>query len=305
MNILFSSDDNYAQHMGVAIYSVLKHNTDVASIRFFIIDNDISEVNKKKLNALIAKFDNAYIEYIPFAKWRDSLKLDMAWNISISAYGRLFVASMLPDSVDKVLYLDCDMIVCDSLKKLWSTDMGESTIAAVQDAVMDKYKMPVGLSPEDKYFNSGMLLIDLAKWRKDNIEKQCVEFIVQKQGRVIHHDQGVLNAIFRDRWYKLPIEDNLMTIHYIFSQAKIRKFFKDQSIFYTDEEVANAKCRPVILHFTPSFTSRPWVRGCRHPLRKLYWTCLSETPWAGAKAQKDNSKWYVKLINWRYRNLPF
>ena len=88
------------------------------------------------------------------------------------------------------------------------------------------------------------------------------------------------------------------------SRAKILKYFREESPFYSEEEIAQAKAHPVVLHYTPSFTSRPWVRTCRHLLKKLYWDAVAKTPWAGAQPTKDTSK-YVRLIDWRYRNLPF
>lgn len=305
MNILFSSDDYYAQHMGVAIYSLLSHNMSADEICIYVIDNEISTGNKDKLELIIKQFPNSQIIFIPFKKWKDSLTLNMAWNISISSYGRLFVGSMLPVEVCRVIYLDCDMVVRSSLEKLWNTDMSECALAAVQDDVTDGIKVAVTLSPGEQYFNAGMLLIDLEKWREEEIEDKCMNFIKERGGRVIHHDQGVLNGVFRNKWYRLPLEDNLMTIHYVFNRKQILKYFGEHSEFYSDVEITSAKQNPVILHYTPSFTSRPWVKGCNHPLRYLYWDILAKTPWAGAKPQKDNTRWYLKIINWKYRNLPF
>lgn len=301
MNILFSSDNNYAQHLGVSIYSLLEHNMHVDVVRVFVVDNEISDENKKRLIEVVKAFHNASIEFVPFAKWKNSLHLNMSWSISISSYARLFVASMLPSDIDKVLYLDCDMIICDSLEGLWNTDMEGYVVAAVQDTVGNNIKSAVGLVPTDCYFNAGMLLIDMKGWRDNVCEQKCVSFIENRQGRVSHHDQGVLNGVFRNAWLRLPLRYNLMTIHYLCTQKSIKEYFKDQASFYMEEEVKNAKENPAILHFTPSFTSRPWVNSCKHPLRRLYWETLGKTPWKGAKPEVDRSKWYVRLINWWYR----
>lgn len=89
------------------------------------------------------------------------------------------------------------------------------------------------------------------------------------------------------------------------SREKLLKYFHEEAGFYPQEEIEAAKKAPVILHYTPSFTSRPWCRDCRHPLKALYWENLAQTPWRGAAPEKSKDKWYVKLMNWRYRNLPF
>lgn len=304
MNVLFSCDDNYAQHLGAAIYSLLVHNQEFDSIDIYVIDNEISQENKDRLYSIVFTFPNAEIVWIPFQKWRKKLKLNMAWNISVSTYARLFVADMLPDKVKRVIYMDCDIIVCGSFADLWNTNLCGKILGAVQDTICDATKKAVGLKPEQAYFNAGILLIDLAEWRKYDVEKRCLQFIAEHNGKVIHHDQGTLNGVLQKQWFRLPPVNNLMTIHYIYSRKKINKFFNDHAEFYSDEEIKVAKEMTLILHYTPSFTSRPWMNNCRHPRKNLYWEAVECTPWKGAVAQKDDSKWYVKLINWRYRNLP-
>jgi len=305
MNFLLSSDNNYAQHLGVTIYSLLDKNRAVDHICLWIVNNKISSDNKNKLSGLVSQFSNADIEWIDFGKWEEKLSLNMSWPISVSSYARLFIGSMLPKSVDRIIYMDCDMIVCDDLSGLWNTELGTDMIGAVQDDINDKVKGAVGLQPNDPYFNAGMLLIDLKRWRAEDMEEKCLKFINDRNGQVKHHDQGVLNGLLVNKWMRLPLNYNLMTIHYFFSLRQIKKYFNDHAVFYTKQEIESAKANPVILHFTPSFTSRPWVEGCAHPLKELYKKSLMRTPWRGAKNTVDNSKLYLKIINWRYRNLPY
>ena len=304
MHIVYSSDNNYAQHMGASIYSLLSHNTD-SEIVVYVIDNGISSDAKEKLQQIINQFPLSRLQWIDFSKWSEKLTLNMQWPISLSSYGRLFIGSMLPEDASRCLYLDCDMVICDAIDELWNWDMHGSTIAAVQDTVRCDTKKNVGVRFSEKYFNAGLLLIDLNKWRSIGAEQTCLDFIAQHQGRVTHHDQGTLNGIFHQDVSILPLKYNVMTIHYIMSRAKILKYFREESPFYSEEEIAQAKAHPVVLHYTPSFTSRPWVKTCCHPLKELYWNAVEKTPWAGAQPIKDTSKWYVRLIDWRYRSLPF
>lgn len=305
LRVLFSSDDNYAQHLGAAIYSLFAHNNDFEEIQVYVIDNDISAVNKEKLESISSYFPNRKIIWIPFAKWKEKLKLDMAWNISLSAYARLFLSELIPEKVDRILYMDCDMIVCDSLIELWNTDLQGKILGAVQDDVNDRTKVAVGLLPHDPYLNSGLLLVNLSDWREQKMDEACLSFINQHEGNVIHHDQGVLNGVLKDKWYRIPLNYNLMTIHYLFNLDQIIRYYDDHAAFYTKKEIYAAKQKPVVLHYTPSFTTRPWVKGCAHPLVQKYWDAVRCTPWKSAEPIRDHSKWYVRLINWRYRKLPF
>lgn len=305
LNVLFSSDNHYAQHLGAAMQSLLENNQDFTVIRIYVIDNEISDLSKEKLCRIATKFSNVSLFWIPFEKWKSQLQLNMTWSISISAYARLFVAEMIPAEIDRILYLDCDMIVCDSLQNLWDTDLRGCVLGAVQDSISDSTKNAVGLLPEEPYCNSGMLLIDLAKWRELDIGTKCVHFIAEKNGSVVHHDQGVLNGVLKNQWFRLPLCNNLMTIHFIFNRRRIIDYFGEHADFYSENDIVNAKEHPLIMHYTPSFTSRPWCKDCKHPRKMLYWENLAKTPWKGAKPEKSKDKWYVKLINWRYRIIPF
>ncbi len=304
MNILFSSDDNYARHMGVAIYSVLLHNMDEETIRFYVIDNHISQPNIEKLKSVVHGFKNADIYFFPFDKYENQLHLNLAWPISISSYARLFIGEMLPDNIDRVLYMDCDVVVNDALEDLWRTELNGNILGAVQDTIPSKTKASVGLLPKQPYFNAGVLLIDLDQWRLNRIGKKSLEFIDSHRGRVTHHDQGVLNGLLKDQWERIPLKYNVMTIHYMLSPTKVKKYYKDESDFYGSEEIINAKKNPIILHFTPSFTVRPWEVNCAHPYRTLYYNYLNNTPWFGIPNAKAIIPWYVRILNLRFRYLP-
>lgn len=303
MNILFSSDDNYAQHLGVAMFSLLKNNQQSETIRVFVVNNHISEENIQKLHTIANSFSNCRLSFLSFEDWKPLLQLKMAWPISISAYARLFVAEMLPLELDRILYLDCDMVVLSDLSDLWNFDLQGNCLGAVQDQVFPRIKTAVGLDSIIPYFNSGLLLIDLHQWRHLKIGAKCIQFINQHEGKVIHHDQGVLNGVLSNQWICLPLRYNVMTIHYFFSQKRIVRYFKDYCRFYNSDEIEMAKENPSIIHFTPSFTPHPWEKGCKHPKCSIYLESLEETPWKNENLSQSSSPWYIKLLNWWYRNI--
>lgn len=302
--VVYSSDDNYAQHMGVSMISLFENNKDFYDIEIFVIDNNISEQNIEKLNQITNRYGRK-ITFIDFRNYKEKLKLNMQWNISISAYARLFLASMLSKEVEKVLYFDCDTIICSSLRSLWQTKIEGNYIAGVQDTVNVKTKVAVGMRENEKYINSGMLLINLKLWRKDALEQQFLNFINDYNGNVIHHDQGVINGVCHQKCKIVDISNNLMTIYYLMSRKSIIKYFEIKEDIYSQEEIEKAMKKPVYVHYTPSFTSRPWVKGCKHPLKGEYWKYLSISPWNEFEGEKDRDKIYIKIINWSYRNLPY
>ncbi len=304
MNIFFSSDDNYVRHLGVAIYSILLYNKEAENICFYIVDNQIKPENLEKLVDIVREYKNAEISFIPFDDFGKNLHLNLSWPISLSSYARLFIGEILPEKINKVIYLDCDIVVNGSLSSLWNADLRGHCIGAIQDIVPSKIKQFVGLSPMQRYFNAGVLLIDLLQWRNHKYGKKCLDFIESYNGSVTHHDQGVLNGILNGKWERLPLKFNVMTIHYIMSQTKIRKYYKDEASFYDALEVSESIANPIVLHFTPSFTGRPWEKKCCHPMRNRYEEMLNHTPWCGFPLDKNSSPWYVHLINLCYRVLP-
>ena len=119
-----------------------------------------------------------------------------------------------------------------------------------------------------------------------------------------HHDQGVLNGVLNGQWKRLYLKYNVMTIHYMMSQSKIRRYYKDEAPYYDILEINEAINKPIIIHFTPSFTNRPWEDNCCHPLRVFYSRVLAISPWRDYPLKRDMTPWYVRLINWRYRFFP-
>lgn len=301
LSVVYSSDDKYAQHTGVSIISLLDNNRHFDDIDIYIIDNEISIENKKKLNSIVKDYDRK-VEYIDFSKYKNQLKLNMEWDISLSSYARLFLSSMLPKNVEKVLYYDCDTIVVNKLDEIWNIDIDNYYVAGVQDTVSNEIKRAVGINEEFKYINAGMLLINLKRWRKDKIEEKFINFIDKYNGNVIHHDQGVINGVLHKNMKIISPKFNLMTVYYIMNRREIVKYYGICGEFYSQEEIDEAINNVVYIHYTPGFTTRPWVKGCKHPKKDEYWRYLSLTPWNDYIAIRDSAEIKVKVINWIYRN---
>lgn len=304
LNIVYSTDDNYAQHTGVSIISLLDNNRHFLNIEIYIIDNNISAENRDKLVSIVDKYNRKLI-FIDFSEYKNKLKLNMEWSISISSYARLFLSDMLPSHIDKVLYYDCDTIIVDKLDEIWDEDISNYFLAGVKDTVNSNIKIAVGMNKNDDYINAGMLLINLKKWRQDNITDKFLGFIEQYNGKVIHHDQGVINGMLNGLIKILPLKFNVMTVFYTMKREEIIKYYNIDGDFYSEYEINEATHSPVYIHFTPGFVSRPWVKGCKHPQKKLYWKYLNISPWKDFKPIKDDSPIQVKIVNLIYRNLPF
>jgi len=301
--VAYSSDDQYAKFLGVSLLSLFQANADFETIRVFAIDCGIREENRLRLTR-IAQENGREIVFLPMENIQERLRLKSGeLGISIASYARLFLASALPEDVKRVFYLDCDTIVSDSLREAWETELGDSLVAGVQDTVDRYFLQVIGLPPDTRYVNAGILLIHLEKWRKEKIEEQFTAFIERFRGSVPHHDQGAINGVCRERRMILPLRYNLMSNAYSFSERTIRRIYFLQE-YYAQDEIDEAIRRPAVIHFTSGLFGRPWEEGCTHPARDAFLRVKEQTPWKDEPLSPNTLKKGTKAFACAYRHMP-
>lgn len=277
MNVLYSSDNNYARHVGIAITSLYDHNQTVEQLDVYLIDDGIDDTNKAHLNDIALKY-NRTINYIPFEPYKKQLQLNNKWELPISAYARLFVEDIVPKNVDKILYLDCDTLIMDNLSELWNLDLQGNTIAAVEDVASCVFQSETDTCEPYRYFCSGVILIDLKKWRLINAQQKLLDYIDFKKGVVRHHDQTILNGVFWNDCYMLHPKYDVLTPTVIMSYDNLKTYFKLWDRYYTKKEIKESTKKPAIIHYTSSNIGRPWENK-KHPLSKFYRKYWKNSAW--------------------------
>ena len=287
LHIAFSSDNNYVAHLGVAIISLLENNRNFDMVNIHVLDNGISDENKNKLKEIV--FSRANIFFYELSSLLSKLgeKYKIPKTISISSYARLFISEILDQNITKIIYADSDALFMQSLDKIWSLDLSHFSIAGVLDHVGVENKKKIGIQEDSLYINAGFLLINLEKWRSIKAHKKMITFIESKKGNVIHHDQGVINACFEDDILILPPHYNVMTSFFDFRDVESIKHYYGIANYYSQNDINEAKKNPVFVHFTPSFSKRPWIEGSKHPLKGIYKEYLLKTPFKNNEQQKD------------------
>lgn len=258
INIAFSSDNNFVPQLMVSIKSLLTNNKCL-DLNLYILDNDISELNKEKLILLVEDY-NTNLTFLSVAKNNfkiESYVEDDIKTFSISAYCRLFLSSLLAD-VDKILYLDCDSLIVDSLLELWNIDITEYMCAGVLDIMPNVYKESIGLKEEDIYINSGVLLINLKLWRERNIEKDFIKSLEKHKNERIHHDQGIINEVLKNQILPISPKYNWLSYFHGKDYHLIIKWFVNPSYYYDDKTMDESSANPVFIHFCNGFMGRPW-----------------------------------------------
>ena len=198
---------------------------------------------------------------------------------SIAQYARIFLTDIFDESVKRVLYLDCDTLIVDSVYELWNIDLKGNTIAALKDAFSKYYRKNVDLAPDDIMFNSGVMLIDLEKWRSDKVEDKLADFIRQKKGKVQQGDQGVLNAVLSKETLVISPKYNFATVFTDLSYDEMLLYRRPVD-FYSKQEIVEAQEDIHIIHFTSHFFSlRPWQKGCTNKYLDTWLSYRKRSPW--------------------------
>ena len=254
MDIVYETDNNFIEVLYASISSLYETNASLY-LNIWIIADKVSAKNKERINELASQNNQNTINWIENVEIPFKLKLDRG---SISAYSRLFLGEVLPKKVNKVLYLDCDIIIMDSLSDLFNEEFDGKIIQGVSDVLNKEYKKILNIPVSAPVFNTGVLYIDLEKWREQRIEEKLVYIINKFKGNVIQGDEGVLNAVLFDSYKELSPRYNYMTIFEDMSYEDMITF-KQPVNYYSKEVLEEARKNIIIRHFTTCFLSlRPW-----------------------------------------------
>lgn len=292
-HIVYASDDRFAEILGVSLVSLYENSKDMDDIVVYILDSGITDENKHKLLSVCKSYMRSSVGFIPAKNISEKISMDVAIDRgSLSQYARLFVSSDLPTDLDKVLYLDCDTIIMKSIKEIWNLDLHGKTIGALMDAFSKYYRANIDLRENDIMFNSGVMLINLEKWRAQNVEGKLLEFIVAKNGRIQQGDQGALNHVLSRDTYCFEPRFNSVTIFYDFTYKEML-IYRKPPIFYAEAQIKEAVENPSIIHFTTSFLSkRVWMKGCMHRDVGEWLRYKKLGPWKEEPLWEDNRpKW--------------
>ena len=217
--IFFAVDDGYSPFLAVAIQSLIDNASAEYTYLIKILNTDISEENKRKIGKY--ERENVDIEFVDLNYYIQKVKDKLYTRdyYSKTTYFRLFLPNLYPQ-YDKVLYLDSDIVILDDIAKLYNTDMGDNLVAAAPDDVIqsmpvfqDYVEKVVGVADSRRYFNAGILLMNLHELRRFKFQEKFV-YLLDKIKFAVAQDQDYLNRLCKGRvklldrtWDRMPIPD--------------------------------------------------------------------------------------------------
>lgn len=228
--IFFSTDDNYIPYLDVAVSSLIDNASKDHSYRIIVLNTGLQPENMAMVKT--RECPGFAIDFVDISQRVEKIKsrFKNVYHFSIVTYYRLFIASLFPQ-YDKILYLDCDLVVLGDISELYNTDMGNNILCAAPEQFVqnttefrDYAEIALGVDPDD-YVNAGVLLINLKAFRRNNIEEKFIRLITEFDFDLLDPDQAYLNYLCRNKilvlpngWNKepmpLPCEGKKNIVHY-------------------------------------------------------------------------------------------
>jgi len=275
INVCVACDDNYSRYAAVVIASILKNAAEDDELYFYILDGGVSEENRAKVLEL-KTIKNCEINFVKIdnSMFTDYMEVKTHGYISLPTFYRLKAASLLPD-VDKIIYFDCDMVVNSSLNDLFNIDLGGFAIGGVSDIK----KRMVRKNPT--YVNAGMLVLDLARIRQENIEEKFLNWTKEHFDEITVGDQQIINETLKGKIQLLPSRWNVQSSN-----------FTNRSSYET---------HPNIIHYVSS--QKPWKPASWNYFKWFYREYLELTPWAehrnAEEIRRDDFRGMVAYLKYR------
>jgi len=278
ITIVTTSDNHYVILLAALIKSIEVTNTSRMPIDIYVIDDNIHSINKERITSAVQRDDIKVIWKDINTVFEPGIKLPTDKSVfPKNTYARLFIPYIVAPEVEKVLYLDVDMVLIRDVADLWNEGLDGQMIAGVRDRApivshwmgIINYK-ELGLDPETKYYNAGLMLLNPIEWRKNNITDKVLTCINDNIAYTHYGDQYGLNVVFANQWKELDPRWNC---------------FADSTI----ED-------PFLIHFIvtkPIYTSYSF----NEEYKKRFYEFLKLTSWKDYKPQKDTVESFKQFKN--------
>lgn len=263
-NVCFTFDRNFLSQAMAAIQSLIVNNIGM-ELDIYALVIGLDEKDKRKVQRLST--DKQIIKIVDvtgFLRRFEGINT-MGWNHAV--YVRLLLGEILPIEVKKVLYLDGDILVTGKLDTIFQVDIRDSLGAAVLDKYISrKEKAELGLPSTAPYFNTGVVYVNLQKWREVDLGKKCIRFLKRHPLANRYPDQNALNVMMKGRYVLLPLSCNVDGYHLMMPYQYIKSIIRQPVLkYYSIEDYESARNSPIIVHFIGWYLGKPWEKGNLQP----------------------------------------
>lgn len=313
MNVVYVANEAYARHLAVSLCSLLDRNRKERELSVMVVSTGIGEESRKKLREIAGRYGRTLL----FSELSKEQLLQAFGGVldtgrfDVSTMGRLVLDELLPEHWDRVLYLDSDTVVLRPLGKLWRVpdraksrginqkeewerdkkvnreDYDLPVLYAVEEpTIYPQVKAYLGLSRGEPYFNAGVLLIDLAAFRQEDLFRKVREAYGRIAEQSLFNDQDALNGCpeLRGRIGSISPVWNFFTNYRYFRYRTLGGMSPSYKRSVKEAEYRMAKRRPAVVHYAGA--ERPWVAGAMNYYGRAYEAYLEKTPFRGSEKEK-------------------
>ena len=245
MKYIYACDDNYAGLTAISAVSLLKHNpqSNIILLGDNLKSDSVEIVRSRVLNA------GGTFQHIDTSGFLEELKRqNIPHYTSFSIFSRLFAADILPDVHERMLYLDSDTLIVDSLSELNTLPLHGKPLALGLDAVHAAYKKHISVPRDKPYFNTGVFLIDPDEWRRRNCSARLMEEFRHPTGAITLPEQDAIARIMNEEVEPLSPRWN----------------------YLSQFVLCRVPAHPAIYHFSGHTLGRPWYTSSKHPMREAF-----------------------------------
>ncbi|WP_455655275.1 glycosyltransferase family 8 protein [Phascolarctobacterium sp.] len=258
----FGIDKNFGKFAGITITSLVHNNIGHDLIVHIVYDELLPE-DMEKLQQMERLYRNLTLRFYQITSTAGMTFIVPPGHITQAMYYRYLFADMLPPEITKIIYMDADIICKGDILPLWQLDLQGKVLAAARDYGEDRSCDRIGLK-NGRYFNSGVLLMDLTKWRQQKLTQKLFQWLEQVGGtKILWGDQDALNGVIDGEFVELPKIFNCIVIN---------------------NTTLNEKLQAVIVHYIDYV--KPWHSYyVDSNAKELYWQYVKKSLWSDLKPQ--------------------
>lgn len=301
MTIAYASDKNYAALTAISAVSALRHNPGARIVLLgYNLEADAQELVRSRVEKAGGEF--VYKDVSPAIE--KLVEQGVCPYTSYAAYARIFIPEVLEEG-GRILYLDCDTLVDGPLDELFTLDLQGKPFALGYDCIISHFKRYIHQPLELPYFNTGVMLIDLAAWRSHRCTERILAELEHPSGPNPLGDQDIIVRVFPQETRPIDPKWNFLSQFFLLSYKGLRRIVGEgENLLFSPEAYREARQRPVVYHFSGHTLGRPWFTSSRHPMRKLYKSIAQSADLASAAEQVRPMPFSYRVQYLLYRLLP-
>jgi lipopolysaccharide biosynthesis glycosyltransferase len=286
MNIVFATSDLYSRPALITIKTLLMNNKNVEELNIYYVENGVSEENKTLISRLVESYKRNIV-FIPMPEEYLSIKGLIRTNAIVYSY--CFFQDILPKKVEKVILLEGDSNVTDDLSEMYDIDLDGYYLGAADDLQSKWYKRKLGMKDDSPYFNCGIMVMNLKKWREDGVSEKLKKMINNGEAKFFYEVQDELNVLMEGQIKILPPKFNCTTAVYLFDY-EMMKIYRKPSTYCNKVDFEYSKKHPLVVHFTKNqiIQPRPWIKDSTHPYKEYYEAAKKDTSLANMELWDAN-----------------